>query len=106
MLAADHSDIEYGKNLVAVLDYMEPETPSIRVFKKRRWLRMTHHDWNGDFDISWYLAVGFREGKKRLEVVGTIRLRRPDPKESLIYTSWDELGEQVVRQREWNSRQT
>ncbi|MDH3255448.1 MAG: hypothetical protein OEM62_10680 [Acidobacteriota bacterium] len=105
VLAADHSDAEYGKNLIAVLDYLEPEKAGTRVFKKRRWLRMTHHDWNGDLDISWYLPVGFREGKKRLEVVGTIRLRRGDPKESLMYSSWDEVGEQVVRQREWSSQQ-
>ena len=102
VLASDHSDLEYGKNLLAVLDYMEADKPSLKVFKKRRWLRMTHHDWSGDLDLSWYLPVGFREGKKRLETVGTIRLRRRDPKDSLMYSSWDELGEQVVHQREWD----
>jgi hypothetical protein len=104
VLAEDHSNVEYGANLIAVLDYMQPEKPALRVFKKRQWLRVSHHDWNGEPDISWYLPVGFLKVKKRLEVVGSIRLRRRDPKESISYSSWLELGEQVVRQREWDSR--
>jgi hypothetical protein len=102
VLATDPSEIEYGKNLIAVLDYMAAERPPIKVFTKRRWLEMTHHEWGGELDISWYLAVGFQGEKERFERVGKIRLRRRDPKDALSYTSWDELGEQVVRQRAWD----
>src|SRR5262249_18820413 len=46
VLAADHSNVEYGKNLIGVLDYLSHDKPTIDVFRKRKWLVWTHHSWN------------------------------------------------------------
>ena len=103
VLAADHSDPEYGKNLIAVLDYMSRDRPSPKVFKKRRWLKLTHHQWKGKLDLSWYLPVHFTKEKDRFEIVGHIKIRLTDPKQSSQYASWQSLGSGVVLQREWDA---
>jgi len=103
VLAEDHSNIEYGLNLIAVLDYMSKDRPSLRVFKKRRWLKLTHHDWTGRLDISWYQPLGFRKEKDRFEIVGNIKIRSSDPEQSDCYSPWQSLGRGIVLQREWDS---
>jgi hypothetical protein len=103
VLVADHSNQEYGKNLIAVLDYISMDPPSLKVFKKRRWLKLTHHNWDGRLDCSWYLPIGFRNEKDRFEIVGNTKLNRRDPKESTYYASWKTLGEGIIHQREWDT---
>ncbi len=102
VLEADHSNIEYGKNLIAVLDYMSKDRPSLKVFKKRNWLELTHHSWDGRIDCSWYMPFGFRHEKARFEIIGKVKIRRRDPK-SQLYSPWKILGEGVIQQREWES---
>ena len=63
VLVADHSNVEYGKNLIGVLDYLSPEKPTIEVFRERKWLVLTHHSWNNKTDIAWYQPVGFLGGQ-------------------------------------------
>jgi hypothetical protein len=36
VLSADHSTVEYGKNLVGVLDYLSPQKPPLEVFRRSR----------------------------------------------------------------------
>jgi len=102
VLAADHSNLEYGKNLIVVLDYLAPERPTIPVFGDRKWLIRTHHSWNHAIDLAWYLPVGFRSAKNCIEIAGKIEILDSDPKDSNSYCGWAGIGEQVVYQREWD----
>jgi hypothetical protein len=104
VLAADHSRIEYGKNLIGVLDYLSAEKPPVEIFHSRRWLIRNHHSFNNVMDLAWYLPVGFRASKDRIEVVDNIEVLNSDSKDSSRYSGWACLGEQVVYQREWDMR--
>ena len=104
VLAADHSIVEYGRNLVGVLDYLSPQKPPMEVFRTRKWLVRTHHSWSDAMDVAWYQPVGFRTAKDRLEVVGHIEILDSDPKDSNIYRGWRGIGEQMMNQREWDAK--
>jgi hypothetical protein len=104
VLAADHSDVEYGKNLIVVLDYLAPEKPTMQVFRERKWLVRTHHSWHNEVDLAWYQPVGFRAAKDRIEIVGQVEILDSDPKDSNSYCGWAGIGEQVVYQREWDAK--
>jgi hypothetical protein len=107
VLAVDHSNSEYGLDMVCALDYMSPEKPSREAFLERKWLYRTHHNWNNEIDVAWYMHVGFRKMKPRLEVICSIDLLASDPesrKEGIAYAGWEHLGEQIILQREWDSK--
>lgn len=106
VLAADHSNPEYGKNLIGVLDYLSTKKPPSKVFKNRQWLTLTHHSHTGRVDLGWYLPVAFRAAKDRIEVIGSVDLLDSDPNESNRYIPWAALGEQIIMQREWDARST
>jgi hypothetical protein len=103
VVASDHSNVEHGKNLVGVLDYLSPRKPSMDVFHKRKWLIRTHHDWNKQMDLAWYLGVGFRAARDRLEIIGQVEILESDPKDSNSYCGWAGIGEQVIMQRDWKT---
>jgi hypothetical protein len=104
VLAADHSNVEYGMNLIGVLDYLSPDPPALDVFRGRAWLIRSHHNWNNAPDLAWYLPVRFRAVQRRIEVVGHIEILASDPKQSDAYTGWANIGEQARLQREWNAQ--
>jgi hypothetical protein len=106
VLAADHSNEEYGKNLIGVLDYLSTDRPTIEVFRKRQWLVLTHHSWNNEMDIAWYQYVGFRAAKDRLEVMGQVEIFESDPKDSNSDCGWAGIGDQIKYQREWDAKGT
>jgi hypothetical protein len=95
VLSADHSTAEYGKNLVGVLDYLSPQKPPLEVFRTRKWLVRTRPGWSNAMDVAWYLPMGFRTAKDRLEVVGHVEILDSDPKDSNRYQGWRGIGEQV-----------
>lgn len=103
VLAADHSEPEYGKNLLGIIDFMSPDPPPADIFAQRRWLVLTHHAWNKNVCIFWYLPVGHRAAKSRIQVVGQQALRADDPRESLTYAGWADLCADVIRQRTWDA---
>jgi hypothetical protein len=105
VLAADHSNVEYGKNLIGVLDYLSPEKPTIEAFTKREWLVRNHHSWKNKMDLAWYLSVAFRAAKDRLEIVGQVEILDSDPKDSNRCCGWGGIGNQVRYQREWDAKQ-
>jgi hypothetical protein len=105
VLANDHSDAEYGLDLVGLLDYMSARKPSMEVFEKRKWLYRTHHCWGNTIDLAWFMHVGFRKMKPRLEIIGRVRILKSDPKsrkEGIEYSGWEHLGEHLILQREWD----
>ncbi len=104
VLAADHSDVEYGKNLIGVLDYLSLDKPTQEIYEERKWLIRTHHHWKGELDLGWYLPLGYRAVKDRIEVVCQIEIAESDPKQSLSYCGWASLGTQVVLQRQWDAK--
>ena len=106
VLAADHSTVEYGKNLVGLLDYLSAEKPTIEMFRNRQWLRLTHHTWNGDVALAWYLPIRFRTAKDQLEIVGRVEISEADPKDSNSYRGWAGIGEDAVQQREWDAQRS
>lgn len=106
VLVADHSIIEYGKNLIGVLDYLSADKPTLETFRERKWLILTHHDWDNEMYLAWYHYTGFRAAKNRLEVVGQIEILESDPHGSGMYCGWAGIGEQVVRQRAWDANAT
>jgi len=96
VLGADNTDPEYGRNLIAGLDYLEPYPPGIAIFEQRQWLLKHHGRWNGAPDIAWYLPVHFRKERKRITVVGRITLLPSDLKESGSHVGWTWLGRQIL----------
>lgn len=102
VLAADHSRPEYGKNLIATLDYLSQDPPDLSFFENRKWLKLSHHKWDGSYDINWYHTLGFRKVRSRILVVGKIPLRLMDPRQAKTYSGWQNFGEQMILQREWD----
>ena len=100
VLAADHSLAEYGKNLVAVLDYLSADRPTLEVFRKRKWRVLPQHGGNNRLDVAWYQPVGFRKVKGRLAVVGQIAILDSDPKDSNRYCGWAGIGEPAKDQHD------
>lgn len=96
VLAVNNSEVEYGANLVASLDYLSSQPPTMDDFERRQWLYLHHGNWNGKQDILWRLPPGFRKESKRFTVVGSTRLRSSDPQECHSYGSWTSLGEQIL----------
>lgn len=112
VLVADHTNVENGQNLIALLDYHSADRPGMGVFEQRRWsiqprevtpyLRATHglsaHEATFDeVDASWYPArIGFRSERERFEIIGQITVRADDPQDTTGYafpfTSWKNLG--------------
>ncbi|MFO0965249.1 MAG: hypothetical protein U0793_06645 [Gemmataceae bacterium] len=100
VLVADHSNPEYGKNLIGVLDYLSPQKPTLDVFRRRKWLVRSGHGWSKT-ELAWYMPVRFRAIKDRLDVVGQIEVLDSDPKDSDTYCGgWARLGEQVLTRGE------
>ena len=100
VLAADHSNVEYGTTLVGVLDYLSPEKPTMEVFGKRKWLALSPHSSNTKIDVAWYHYIGFLAVKDRLEIVGQVEILGSDPTDSTIYRRWTGIGEQAIHRRE------
>jgi hypothetical protein len=98
VLAADHSNVEYGKNLLGVLDYLSPEKPTMEVFRQRKWLVLRQPSSNNKIDVSWYHYMGFVAVKNRLEIVGQVEILGSDPTDSTIYRRWTGIGEQAIHQ--------
>jgi hypothetical protein len=100
VLAADHSNVEYGTNLVGVLDYLSPEKPTVEVFRARRWLLRNDPAFDKQKEVAWYHYMGFRSVKDRLEIVGRVEIVDSDPKNSNSFRRWVGIGEAVLSQRE------
>ncbi len=96
VLGVDNSNPEYGRNLIAGLDYLAPQPPGIAVFEQRQWLFKRHGRWNGEPDIAWFLPVSFRKESKRIIVIGRVSIRPSDPTESRSYAGWNLLGQQIL----------
>jgi len=99
VLDVNNADPEQGMNLVAGLDYYEPEPPSKFVFSKRQWLKKSFGNWNGQLDVCWYLPIGYRTMRTRISVVDTIKIKWTDRKKSGSYTRWDNLGTSIAHSR-------
>jgi hypothetical protein len=104
VLAADHSTVEYGMNLVGVLDYDSPQKPPMEVFRTRKWHLRAHPGASDAMDVAWYQPVGFRAAKDRLEVVGHVEILDSDPKDSKSYRGWRGIGDQVMDQQERDAK--
>lgn len=103
VLAADQTNPEYGRNLIASLEYMSTTPPGLHVFQKRDWLRLTHHNWRGQLDLAWYPPGRYRSEAPRFQVVGSILITSADPKDSNRYSGWLNLGNQVVLEMQWRN---
>lgn len=103
VLIADQSQPEYGRNLIGVLNYLGDTMPDETAFRGREWLILTHHNWYGQADVSWYDAHGFRAHRQRFTVLAHIDITESDPTDGVSWKGWSQLGEQVVLQREWDS---
>jgi hypothetical protein len=102
-LAADHSNVENGRNLLGLLDYLSAEKPTTEVFRQRKWLVLGQHSSNNKIDVAWYHYMGFLAVKHRLEIVGQVEVLGADPTDSTIYRRWTGIGEQAIHQREWDA---
>ncbi|MBL8312039.1 MAG: hypothetical protein JNL19_16580 [Burkholderiales bacterium] len=102
VLAEDNSNREYGKNLVAMLDYDQACPPTVEVFERRPWLLRVQTPQRRERDVCWYLPVKFKSVSKRLSVVGTVPLKLGDPKPDKLYphAGWLGFGEHVSEARE------
>ena len=102
VLKADHSDIEYGTNLIGVINYLSVDKPAPDDFLSKNWLVVTHHNWNGKINIAWYGAQGHRNYSKKITVIGSIEISKDDPNESWSHSSWGNLGQQAYLQHKWD----
>jgi hypothetical protein len=96
VLAFDHSQPEYGMNLIGVLDFVGDEPPDKTVFRRRlvggrRWRRTTLFGGKTAFDVGWYLAYGFRTHREHVTVVGSVPISKADPTTSTLYPTWKGL---------------
>ena len=89
VLVAEHSVEEYGRNLVAVLDYHSANSPTMDVFRARKFA--SRHAGASGAAVAWYLPMGFRSVKGRLEVVGQVEILDSDPKQSNFYFRWTSI---------------
>ena len=95
VLAADHSNIEVGVNLVGVLDYRSIHEPAMDVFVRRKWLTLTDPGGRTRVDIAWYFPAGFRNVKKRIRLEGDLPILDSDPTDSNFYRGWKDIGERA-----------
>lgn len=100
VLAADHSNIEDGKNLIGTMNYIENEEPDLAIFEKREWLIRTHQSFDNQPDIGWYAAPGHRRFKSKFHIIGNISILPDDPQQSNIRIKWEHLGDQIIYQRD------
>jgi hypothetical protein len=96
VLRANNQNPEYGKNLVAGLDYLDEEPPTLAFFEERKWLFKHHGNWNGEPDLVWFLPVRFRDASKRITLLGKTRIRESDPKDAGGHAGWNLLGDQIL----------
>jgi hypothetical protein len=90
----------YGRNLVVTLRYKSSERPNLSVFEKREWLYLTHHSWKDHLDLSYVMALRFREVKDSFVRVGAIELRPTDPHTAKMFSSWpNKLGDMYLQDR-------
>jgi len=103
VLYADHSDIEYGTNLIGVINYLSDNEPEPADFSSKNWLVVTHHNWNGKIDIAWYGTQGHRKFSKKITVIGSIEISKDDPNQSWSHSCWENLGWQTYLQHKWDN---
>lgn len=96
VLKVNNSNPEYGANLVGSLDYLSETPPALEVFEERQWLKKNHGNWNGEPDLVWYGPHGAKTERKRFSVVGRTKIRFRDPSSAPGYTSWRQLGVQIL----------
>ena len=101
VLASIHDIPELGLNVIATIDYLSSDKPTIDVFKKREWLKLTHHNWNGELDVNEYSFRFWQKEKHRFEVVGKIPIIKSDFQKGFYFSNYKNLGNQIILQREW-----
>jgi hypothetical protein len=92
--------------LIGILYYLSKKKPSLKFFNRRKWLVLSHHNWAEEKPkmIQWFGHDGFREAKKRFQVIGQVELHKSDPRESNSYGGWETMasGEQMILQHKWD----
>lgn len=96
VLKVDNENPEWGKNLVAGLDYLDEEPPKLAFFEERKWLFKHHGNWSGKPDLLWFIPVRFREANKRIAIVGRTQIRKSDPRDAAGLGGWNLLGDQIL----------
>jgi hypothetical protein len=96
VLASNHSQPEYGMNLVGTLDVMSEEKPTAETFENRKYLKrfVGSEEW---VDIAWYLTVRFRPVRQRIEIVGRTARKADEPRESDRFAFWEMLVNDKLR---------
>ena len=88
---------------MGVLRYKSAQKPTPSIFKRRRWLRLTHHAWRGEEAIEWCMPERYRRAARFFEPVGQVELQPEDPQTSRGYCDWELLPHHVVNQYRWES---
>jgi hypothetical protein len=101
VLTANHEIPELGTNIIGTLNYLSNNKPTLNVFKKREWLKLTHHKWNGQLDINILSNAHWRKEKNRFEVIGNIPILNSDPKVGEFFITYTSLGYQIQLQKDW-----
>jgi hypothetical protein len=96
VLKINNENPEWGKTLVAGLDYLDKELPTLAFFEERKWLFKRHGNWKGEPDLLWLIPVRFRAANKQIAIVGRIRIKNSDPKDAAGHGAWNLLGGQIL----------
>ena len=83
VLATNHTQREYGKDLIGLLAYRNKTVPPLQVFESRKWLMSKKpSNWFGKKQAIWVFSRTFAECAASVEKIGSIKLRWTDSKTS------------------------
>ncbi len=84
----DNTNIEYGSNLIIVLDYWDINEPKLGDFLILKPLKLTFAKWDGRVHKAWCCKSGFKEYKNRYNKIGNVDVSRFVEEDSKSYSSW------------------
>lgn len=87
---------EFGENLAAVLDFLSTEKPSLEVFSRRNWLKVTQGRRANKLCVAIVPQWTFKTVKHRIQVVGSISILDTDPSDADFHEGWDTLWNDVL----------
>lgn len=93
---ADHSDPEYGANVIAQIEYGKKSAPELSDFEQREYVFIQDRTRVGHvmkINASWLSAAtyGWREFKKKFIHVGNVPVEPTDPNDAKPYRDWRSL---------------
>lgn len=98
VVRSDHSNLEYGCNLIAALRYWSKTPPYLNNFRDMDFLSLTLEKWKGELHMAWYFPIGFGEYTNRIANIGNIDVSRLNDINSTSLADWSSLFKRIELQ--------